>query len=50
MQTEHFVVYVILTLLIACAMELVDVVFKKIKAAVKAKRLEKAQQSIKEDE
>lgn len=44
MKTEYIIVYIVLTLLIACAMELVDVVIKKIKAKIKANKVAKMEQ------
>lgn len=50
MKTEYLIVYFAMALILAGVMELLDVVYKKIKAKIKARKLEKAQQSIKEDE
>lgn len=50
MQTEYMIVYAVMAVLLACVMEVLDVGIKKIKAKIKAKRVEKAEQQNKEGE
>lgn len=50
MKAEYLIVYFVMAVILAGVMELLDVAYKKIKANIKARKLEKAQQSIKEDE
>ncbi len=50
MKPEYIVVYIVFVLVLACAMEFVDFVIKKIKTKIKAKRIERTEQPVKEDE
>lgn len=50
MKVEFLIVYFVIAVVLAGLMELADIAFKKLKTKIKAKKLEKAQQPIKEDE
>lgn len=49
MKGQYMIVYFIMALILACVFELIDIAFKWVKKKIKAKKLEKAQQSIKEE-
>lgn len=50
MDSRYYIVYLVLAVILAGLMELIDVAFKWLKKKIKAKKLAKAQQSIKEEE
>lgn len=50
MDSRYMIVYFVMALILACVFELIDIVFKWVKKKIKARKLEKAQQSIREEE
>lgn len=50
MTWKHMIVYFVLTILLSVVFEVIDIVSKKIKEKIKARKIAEAQQSINNEE